>query len=200
VFLDASETAQMSQRARASRCTMFTLMLDAAAVTLAEHAATDDVIIGVPFHGRTRRQLHPMIGLVGNPLPVVLTNISRRGSDRDRLDYVKSVVAAGLRYPNVPWRLLTQEFYGLADPDPLAFLLNVQAPPDIAYGLAGIEMTEIDVKEPSLGSSFNDFELYLWRTSDQITGHLVYDADSYSQSRADALWTGIKSRLLKPAS
>jgi hypothetical protein len=199
-FLDASATAQLNQRARASRCTVFTLMLDAAALTLSELAATDEVVIGVPFHCRTKRQLRPLIGLVGNLLPMVLTDISRRGSDGDRLDYAKSVLVAALRYPNVSLQLLMQELYGLTDVEPLPFLLNVQNPPGIAYGLAGIEMTRIPVTLLENETSFHDFELMLWRTSDQITGSLVYDADLYSRSRADALWTGLKSRLLKPTS
>ncbi len=195
--LDASATAQLTQHARASRCTVFTLMLDATAMTLGEHAATDDLIIGVPFHNRTRPQLHPLIGLVGNPLPMVLTGLSRRGTDRERLDYAKLVFAAALRYPNVSLELLMREFYGLTEVEPYTFMLNVQDPPGIAYGLAGIEMTELPVYNET---AFHDFELMLWRMSDQITGHLLYDADSYSRSRADVLWTGIKSRLLKPTS
>jgi len=194
--LDASATAQISQHARASRCTVFTLMLDAAAVTLSEHAATDDVIIGVPFHNRTRRQLHPLIGYIVNDVPMVLTGLSRRGTDRERLDYAKSVTAAALRYPNTR-QLLMRELYGLTDVEPYTFMLNIQDPPGIAYGLADVEMTELPVNN---GTFLHDFELMLWRSSDHIDGHLLYDANSYSPSRADALWTGIKSRLLKPTS
>jgi hypothetical protein len=194
--LDASATARLSQRASASRCTVFTLMLDAAAVTLGEHAATDDVIVGVPFHNRAKRQLRPLIGFVGNLLPMVMTGMSRRGSDRDRLDYAKSVTAAALRYPNVPVELLMRELYGLTEVEPVTFLLNIQNPPGIDFGLAGIEMTEIPVYNETF---FHDFELTLSRVSDHIAGQLTYDADRYSRSRIDALWTGIKGRLLTPA-
>jgi hypothetical protein len=196
--LDASATARLSQRASASRCTVFTLMLDAAAVTLGEHAATDDVIVGVPFHNRTRRQLRPLIGPIGNDLPMAMTGMSRRGSDRDRLDYAKSVSATALRYSTVPWRLLMRELYGLTKPRPgYPFYLNVQGPPGIAYGLAGIEMTRVRVYNETF---FLYFELTLSRVSDHIAGQLTYEADLYSRSRIDALWTGIKNRLLKPPS
>lgn len=194
-FLDASATAQMSQRARASRCTVFTLMLDAVAVTLSEHASTDEVIIGVPFHNRTTRQLRPLIGYIVNDVPMVLTEISRRGTDRERLDYAKSVSAAALRYPSTR-QLLMRELYGVTDVEPYTFMLNIQDPPSIAYGLADIEMKEIPVYN---GTFLHGFELMLQRISDQIAGHLLYDADLYSRSRADALWADIKSRLLKPA-
>jgi hypothetical protein len=195
IFLDASATARLSQRARASRCTVFTLMLDAAAVTLCELAATDDVIIGVPFHNRTRRQLRPLIGYIVIDVPMVLTGISGRGTDRDRLDYAKSVTAAALRYPNTR-QLLMRELYGLTDVELYTFMLNLQEdPPGITYGLAGIEITEIPVQN---GTFLHGLELMLQKISDQITGHLLYDADLYSRSRADVLWTGMKSRLLEP--
>jgi hypothetical protein len=198
MFLDAAATAQLSQRARASHCTVFTLMLDAVAVTLSELAATDDVIIGVPFHNRTKRELRPLIGRIVNDVPMALTGISRRGTDRDRLDYVKSVIAAALRYPNVPWRLLMRELYGLTEPQPgYPFFVNAQGPLGIAYGLADIEMTTIPVYNETF---FLYFELTLSRRSDFITGHLTYDADQYSRSRIDALWADIKSRLLEPIS
>jgi hypothetical protein len=192
-LLDASVTAQLNQRARASRCTVFTLMLDAVAMTLREHADTDDVIIGVPFHNRTRRKLRPLIGYVVNDVPMVLTDLGSRGSDRDRLDYAKSVTASALRYPRTR-QLLMRELHGLTDVETYTFMLNVQGSPGIAYGLADIDMAEeIPVYN---GTFLHDFELMLERSSDQITGYLLYDADSYSRSRADALWTGIRSRLL----
>jgi hypothetical protein len=201
-FLDASATAHMNQHARASRCTVFTLMLDAVAVTLGEHGATDDVIIGVPFHNRTKRQLRPLIGCIVNDVPMAMTDISRRGTDRDRLGYAKSVTAAALRYPNVPWQLLKRELYGLTGVEPLQagypFWLNVQSPPGIAYGLAGIEMTRIPLHFDETVSYY--FELRLSRFSDHITGSLTYDAGLYSRSRIDALWTGMKSRMLEPTS
>ncbi len=196
-FLDASATTQMNRRARASRCTVFTLMLDAVAVTLSEHGATDDVIVGVPFHNRTKRRLRPLIGFIANGVPMALTDISRRGTDRDRLDYAKSVAAAALRYPTVPWQLLRQEVYGLTDAEPYTFCLNVQNPPRIAYGLADIDMTQIPVRNER---AIFDFELIMSKISRHIEGNLAYRADLYSRSRADALWTGVKSRLLKPAS
>lgn len=192
-FLDATETAHLSQRARASRCTVFTLMLDAAATTLAELAATNDVIIGVPFHNRTRRQLRPLIGYIVYDVPMVLTDLSSRGTDRDRLGYVKSVTAAALRYPKTR-QLLMRELYGLTDAELYTFMLNIQGPPGIDYGLTDIDMTEeVPVHN---GTALHGYELMLERTSDQIGGYLLYDTDLYSRSQADALWTGIKGRML----
>jgi hypothetical protein len=191
-LLDASATARLSERARALRCTIFTLLLDAAALTLGEHADCDDVIIGVPFHNRTKRQLRPLVGYVVKDVPMVLTGLSGRGTERERLDYAKSVTAAALRFPNTR-QLLMRELYGITDVETYTFMLNVQAPPGIEYGLAGIELTELTVDN---GTFLHSFELMLQRESELISGHLLYDADSYSRSRADALWTGMKDRLL----
>lgn len=192
-FLDAAETAQLSQRARASRCTIFTLMLDAVAMTLGEHAATNDVVVGVPFHNRTKRRLRPLIGYIVYDVPMVLTDLSSRGTDSERLGYAKSVTAAALRYPSTR-QLLMRELYGLKDADPYTFMLNIQGPPGIAYGLTDIDMTEeIPVHN---GTFLHGYELMLQKTSDHIGGYLLYDAGSYSQSLADALWTDIKNRLL----
>jgi Condensation domain len=197
VSLDPSATEHISQRARAARCTVFTLMLDAAARTLSEQAATDDVIIGVPFHNRTRPRLRPLIGHFVNDVPMALTGISHRNTDHEQLDYAKSVTAAALRHPTVPWRLLMRELYGLTEPRVgYPFYLNVQNPFGITYGLADIEMTTLPVFNEEF---FLFFELSLSSDSDRIAGHLTYDADEYSPSRIDALWTGVKTRLLEPS-
>jgi hypothetical protein len=193
--LDASATARISRRARTSRCTIFTLMLVAVTMTLSEHAATDEVIVGVPFHNRTKRHVRPLVGYVVYDVPMVLTDISSRGSDQDRLQYAKSVSAAALRFPSTRG-LLMRELYGLTDMEQYTFMLNIQDQPDIDYGLAGIEMTEIPVYN---GTFLHGFELMLQRNSGQVDGHLLYDAELYSRSRADALWTDIKSRLLVPS-
>lgn len=196
-LLDASATAYMNQHARASRCTIFTLILDAVGVTLAKHADTDQVTVGVPFHNRIKRQQRPLVGFIANMLPMAMTDISRRGTDHDRLEYAKSVIAAALRYPSVPPEVLMRELYGLTDPEPLTFCLNVESPPGISYGLAGIDIADIPLHN---GTTFHDFELTLVRMSDHVTGDLTYNADLYSRTRADALWGGIKSRLLGPTS
>ncbi|MDN3358510.1 condensation domain-containing protein [Actinomadura sp. DC4] len=196
-FLDASATAYMNRHARASRCTVFTLILDAVGVTLAEHGDTDQVTVGVPFHNRVKREQRPLVGFIANMLPMTMTDISRRGTDHDRLDYAKSVIAAALRYPSVPPEVLMRELYGLTDPEPLTFCLNVESPQDISYGLTGIDLTEIPVHN---GTIFHDFELTLMMMSDHAIGDLTYDADLYSRSRADALWTGMKSTLIRPTS
>ncbi len=196
-FLDASATAHMNQRARASRCTVFTLIFDAVGGTLAEHANTDEVTVGVPFHNRMKREQRSLVGFIANMLPMAMTDISRRGTDHDRLEYAKSVIAAALRYPGVPPEVLMRELYGLTDPEPLTFCLNVESPPGIPHGLAGIEMTDIPMHN---GTIFHDFELTLMTASDDVIGDLTYDADLYSRTRADALWTGMKSRLLRPVS
>jgi hypothetical protein len=193
--LDSSATAYMNQRARASRCTVFTLIFDAVAVTLAEHGDTDQVTVGVPFHNRTKRQQRPLVGFIANMLPMAMTGISSRSTDRDRLDYARSVSTAALRYPGVPPEVLMRELYGLTDPEPLTFCLNVQSPPGISYGLAGIDMTEIPLHN---GTIFHDFELTLVKTSDHVVGDFTYDADLYSRSRADAVWADTESRLLRP--
>ena len=196
-FLDASATAYMNERARASRCTVFTLILDAVGVTLAEHGGTDQVTVGVPFHNRVKREQRPLVGFIANMLPMTLTDISCRRTDHDRLEYAKSVIAASLRYPSVPPEVLMRELYGLTDPDPLFFCLNVESPQGISYGLPGIDLTEIPLHN---GTIFHDFELTLMMMSDHAVGDLTYDADLYSRSRADALWTGMKSTLLGPTS
>jgi hypothetical protein len=200
ILLDASATEQMEQHARASRCTVFTLLLDAVAVALGEHGATDEIIVGVPFHNRTKRQLRPLIGCIVNDVPIPMTGIRGRRAERDRLDYAKSVTAAALRYPTVPWPLLKREIYGVTDAEPyppFPFSLNVQAPPGIEYGLTGVEMTEVPLNAEN---SFHFFELNLWRDSDHIDGELTYDADLYSRSRIEGLWASMKGTLLTPTS
>ena len=90
-----------------------------------------------------------------------------------------------------------RELYGLTDPEPLTFCLNVESPQAISYGLAGIDLTELPLHN---GTIFHDFEMTLMTMSDHVAGDLTYDADLYSRSRAEALWTGMKSTLLGPTS
>ncbi|HEX8273804.1 MAG TPA: amino acid adenylation domain-containing protein, partial [Longimicrobiaceae bacterium] len=70
VELDAGLTQALQGLARREGGTLFMMLLAAFQVLLARYAGTDDVVVGTPLAGRTRRETEGLIGFFVNTLPL----------------------------------------------------------------------------------------------------------------------------------
>jgi amino acid adenylation domain-containing protein len=70
VVLDPALVARLRELARQNSTTLFMTLLSAFGVLLARYAGRDDVIVGTPVAGRTRPELHDLIGCFADTIPV----------------------------------------------------------------------------------------------------------------------------------
>ncbi|MGP9022684.1 condensation domain-containing protein [Streptomyces sp. BR1] len=66
----ADLASQLRERAGELGCSYFTVLLGAYFAVLRRHSGADDLLVSIPFHGRTDPSLHDKMGYFVNPLPI----------------------------------------------------------------------------------------------------------------------------------
>ncbi|MDR3516513.1 MAG: amino acid adenylation domain-containing protein [Azospirillaceae bacterium] len=71
--VDAGLSERLERRCRELDCTPFMLLIAVFATLLHRYTGQDDIVIGTPVAGRTRREIEPLIGFFINLLPLRLS-------------------------------------------------------------------------------------------------------------------------------
>ncbi len=94
--------------ARAEGATLFMALLAAWQALLARWSGADDVSVGTPVAGRTRRETEGVVGYLANTL-VVRTGLSDRPTTRGLLARVREAVLEAHAHQDVPFDMLVEE-------------------------------------------------------------------------------------------
>ena len=94
--------------ARDEGATLHMVVLAAFQVLLGRHAATDDVLVGSPVAGRTRKETEGLIGLFVNTL-VLRTDLSGDPSFRELVGRVREVALAAYQHQDAPFERIVAE-------------------------------------------------------------------------------------------
>ncbi|HEU4457225.1 MAG TPA: condensation domain-containing protein, partial [Longimicrobium sp.] len=180
---------------RREGATLFMVLLAAMDVVLARWSGQDDVVVGTPIAGRTRRETEAMIGLFLNSL-ALRTDLSGDPTFRELLRRVRGTTLDAYAHQEVPFEAVLEEVKperSLGHTPVFQVMLNLTN-----YGEGTAEMPGLEV-EP-LGSpgellSKFDFTLYAGEGDDGVGLHLVYDADLFAPERMRELLAQIVSVL-----
>ncbi len=100
--------AGVRRLAQEEEATVFMVLLAAFQALLHRHAGQDDLVVGVPAAGRTRREVEPLIGFFVNTL-VLRADFSGRPDFRTLLRQVKRTAIDAFAHQDVPFEDLVQE-------------------------------------------------------------------------------------------
>jgi amino acid adenylation domain-containing protein len=89
------------------RVTAFAALLAGFAVLLSRYAATDDVVVGAPVAGRTRREVEDLIGFFVNTL-VLRLDVRGPATVGELLTHVQAAVTAAQAHQDVPFERLVE--------------------------------------------------------------------------------------------
>ncbi|HVB37536.1 MAG TPA: condensation domain-containing protein, partial [Vicinamibacterales bacterium] len=103
--LDAGLMARLKTFARTHDATLFMALLTGFAILLARYAGQDDVAIGTPIAGRTRRETEEVIGLFANTL-VMRCRLDGCRTALDVLARVRDVVVGAHEHQDLPFEQL----------------------------------------------------------------------------------------------
>lgn len=183
------ETADRLRRlAAAHRTSLFTVTLAAHLHLLARYGGTDDVLVGVPFDGRTETRAEEVIGFFTNSVPVrgelgsdptfdaLIQQVHEQILDAlDQQDVPVERLVDALGVTREPHRNpLFQHWFDLADP-------HLTAP---ALSLPDIRVTPRRYAEDT--TRF-DTELHLSEDGSALTGRLLYATDLFEPEAMERL-------------
>jgi amino acid adenylation domain-containing protein len=107
-LLGSELSQRLDQASRAEGVTPFMFLLAGLDTLLHRYTGCDDLVVGSPIAGRTRRELEPLIGFFANML-VLRTDATGDPTFRELLGRVKQVTLGAYAHQDVPFEKLVNE-------------------------------------------------------------------------------------------
>ncbi|HSU12938.1 non-ribosomal peptide synthetase/type I polyketide synthase [Longimicrobium sp.] len=181
--LPAGLAARLEALGRREGATLFMVLLGAFQVLLAKYAGTDDVVVGTPIAGRTRRETEELVGLFVNTL-ALRADLSGDPAFREVLQRVREATLGAYEHQEVPFERLVAELspersLGHSPLFQVMFTLNDGA--GAARDLPGLRVEGVEA-----GAAETKFDLTLFAAAgpEGIRGVLGYAADLFEPATA----------------
>ncbi|MBW7967166.1 non-ribosomal peptide synthetase [Bradyrhizobium sp. BR 10261] len=177
---------EIKRLARRERATPFMVLLAVYQLVLARWSGQDDILVGVPVAGRSRRDLEDVVGCFVNML-VLRAEVPDRCGFAEHLRATRQTVLAALAHQDVPFEKLVQALQpprGLSHHPFFQVTFVLQTAPSTLPDVEGVEVTPT-----TFASAFAKFELSLElrEEGDGYAGVLEYSADLFDASTAARL-------------
>ncbi|HYG64432.1 MAG TPA: condensation domain-containing protein, partial [Thermoanaerobaculia bacterium] len=183
--LPAALTDRLRSLAGEAGASLFMVLLAAVQLLLARWSGQDDVPVGSPIAGRTRREVEGLIGLFLNHL-VLRSDLSGDPAFRELLDRVREVAVGAYAHQDLPFEKLLAEIEPQRDLSrtPLfQVFFNLLSFPAPDVRLSGLTIEGLEAP-PEAQSKF-DMTFYLVEQVGGVRIDLVYNADLFDAARMD---------------
>ncbi|HLL48001.1 MAG TPA: amino acid adenylation domain-containing protein, partial [Longimicrobiaceae bacterium] len=178
--LPDSLAGRLQALGRSEGATLYMTLLGAFQVLLAKYSGSEDVVVGSPIAGRTRKEVEELIGFFVNTL-VLRTDLSGDPGFRDVLRRVREVTLGAYEHQEVPFERLVEELAPERSlgHSPLfqAMFTLVDVPRDEG-GLAGLRAEAL---EAEAATTKFDLSLGLESVAGGLHGWLAYRTDLFER-------------------
>ncbi|HEX2211108.1 MAG TPA: amino acid adenylation domain-containing protein [Longimicrobium sp.] len=177
--------AGLEALARREGATLYMVLLAAFQALLSRYGAGDDVVVGSPVAGRTRREVEDVVGFFVNTLPL-RTDLGGDPAFRALLRRVREGTLGAFEHQDVPFDRLVAELQpgrslGHAPLVQALFALEGHAADD---GLAGLRIQRV---EREVRVARFDLSLVLETTANGLRGGLAYSTDLYERATIERM-------------
>jgi amino acid adenylation domain-containing protein len=188
-FRGAAERIELSgallERLRAlgrrEGATLYMVVLSAFQVLLSRYSGSEDIVVGSPIAGRTRREVEELIGFFINTL-VLRTDLSGDPTFREVLGQVREVTLGAYEHQELPFEKLVAELQperSLGHSPLFQAVFSLQNRDQPVDGLAGLETGTV---EAELASTKFDLALGLTAHPQGLRGVLTYSTDLFERA------------------
>jgi amino acid adenylation domain-containing protein len=165
---------------RGEGATLFMTLLAAWQVLLSKYAGTDDVVVGSPVAGRTRREVEGLIGFFLNTL-VLRTDLGGAPSFREVLRRVRGVTLGAYEHQEVPFERLVEDLQpqrSLGHAPLFQVMFALKGAEAVQGGLPGVEVEGLGAE---VVTSKFDLTLSVAAHPDGLGAGLEYNTDLFER-------------------
>jgi amino acid adenylation domain-containing protein len=182
IDLSSELLEQLQALGRSEGATLYMVVLSAFQVLLSKYSGSEDVVVGSPIAGRTRKEVAGLIGLFVNTL-VLRTDLSGDPGFREVLGRVREVTLGAYEHQELPFEKLVAELQPerSLSHSPLfqvSFSLQDGGPP-AGGGVAGLQARAV---EAEFGTTKFNLELNFAVHAQGLRGVLSYSTDLFDRS------------------
>uniref|UniRef100_UPI003B3A4898 amino acid adenylation domain-containing protein n=1 Tax=Longimicrobium sp. TaxID=2029185 RepID=UPI003B3A4898 len=180
---------------RSEGATLYMVLLGAFQVLLGKYAGSEDVVVGTPIAGRTRREVEDLIGFFVNTL-VLRTDLSGDPSFREALRRTREVTLGAYEHQEVPFERLVAELQperSLTHSPLFQVMFTLQNAEGRGADLPGLEVSGAGA---GLASAKFDLSLDLTATPQGLRGGLIYSTDLFDRATINRM-LGHLARVLE---
>ena len=161
-------------------------LLGAFQVLLSKYSGSEDIVVGSPIAGRTRKEVEELIGFFVNTV-VLRTDLSGDPSFRETLRRVREVTLGAYAHQEVPFERLVAELQperSLSHSPLFQVMLTLQNGGSRGDALAGLSVSGVGAE---LASAKFDLSLDLATTPRGLRGGLNYSTHLFQRGTAERM-------------
>jgi amino acid adenylation domain-containing protein len=180
---------------RSESATLYMTVLGAFQVLLSKYSGSEDIVVGSPIAGRTRREVEELIGFFVNTL-VLRTDLSGDPPFREVLGRVREATLGAYEHQALPFEKLVTELQperSLSHSPLFQVMFTLQNVGGAGGGLPGLQASGADTE---LKSAKVDLSLELAATPRGLQGGLIYRTDLFERGTVERM-LGHLARVLE---
>ncbi|HEV3051885.1 MAG TPA: amino acid adenylation domain-containing protein, partial [Longimicrobium sp.] len=181
IELPAELLERLQALGRSEGATLYMTLLGAFQVLLSKYSGSEDVVVGSPIAGRTRKEVEELIGFFVNTL-VLRTDLSGDPSFREVLGRVREATLGAYEHQEVPFEKLVAELQperSLSHSPLFQMLFTLQEAGGGGGALPGLEVSGAGA---AMEIAKFDLSLDLTATLQGLRGGLNYSTDLFDRS------------------
>jgi amino acid adenylation domain-containing protein len=186
VTLSRPLTDALRDLAMRNQASLFMVLMAAWNVLLHRYTGQEDILVGFPIAGRTRRETETLIGLFMNTLPL-RTNLAGNPKFRELLSRVREIALDAYANQDVPLQLLIQSMSIQRDTSraPLfQHMFVLQNAPRSAKQLGELSFDSIEL---NTSTSKLDLTMELRERPEGLDGHIEYCTDLFDSATIERM-------------
>ncbi|HEX8321936.1 amino acid adenylation domain-containing protein, partial [Longimicrobium sp.] len=171
---------------RSEGATLYMTLLSAFQVLLSKYAGSEDVVVGSPIAGRTRREVEELIGFFVNTL-VLRTDLGGELTFRETLRRVREATLGAYAHQEVPFEKLVAELQperSLSHSPLFQVMFTLQDAGGAGAALPGLNVSGAGAE---LEGAQYDLSLTLAATPQGLRGALTYATDLFERGTVDRM-------------
>ncbi|HEY0607136.1 MAG TPA: amino acid adenylation domain-containing protein [Herpetosiphonaceae bacterium] len=179
---------------QAEQVTPFMTLLAAFNVLLYRYSGQDDIAIGTPIAGRTRREVEPLIGFFINTL-VLRTDLSGAPAFRDLLQRVRQITLGAYEHQDIPFEMLVETLQPtrqLSHNPLFQVLFTLQNTPMQDLDLPDLRLRPVDLEATTTKT---DLMLEIVPIGETLTGVVGYNTDLFDRDTIERMMTHYRTLL-----